>query len=346
MTVPRVLTEKELHTAIGEDCGLLICCAGFEDRAFKVASCVQRSPHTQVRIIRLLGGDAANDRAFARMEEAYGKIMPEETIDYDLASPATAGSQLVELLSDLYIPEDRSIYLDISGFPGHGVCQVLYALRLVFASHRVTCLYTEAADYYPKKEEYEKSIAKNGELKTEKLPDSLTYEAKENLILPVFSGFSVRQDRTCLFLLAGFEKHRSVTALDGINPTRLLVIYGTPPNPKMHWREKLSRDLHADLFANIERAEESIETYDLYGMLGLFEQYYFMLYNEMSIVVCPINAKLHTVASYLFWERFRDVQLCFPLPVRYIPERSSVGSGHIYAISLPLVPQVTAFRGR
>jgi hypothetical protein len=113
----------------------------------------------------------------------------------------------------------------------------------------------------------------------------------------------------------------------------------------MQWREELSRKLHSDLFANVTRAEESMVTIDIPGLCNLLEHYYSMLYDDMSIVVCPINSKLQTVASYLFWERFRDVQLCFPLPVQYLPSRSSVGSGQVFISTLPPVPQVAAFLG-
>jgi hypothetical protein len=341
----KLVAIDDLRTEIASDGGLFVCCAGYEERALYVARTLGRENIACLRVVRLVNGDAANDAAFKDAQEIFSGIGGEETVEYDLTRITAAASSLRQAFADLVLPGDERVYVDISGFPGHGICQVLFALREKFKSNSVVCVYTAAAEYYPQEEEYRQCLDKSGAFRAEALPDSLTYEAADNLILPVFQGFSVRQEKTCLFLLAGFEKHRSVTVVESINPTRLVLIYGTPPRPDLQWREELSRKLHADLFANVIRAEEAVITLDVPALYQLFELYYSMLYDDMSIVVCPINSKLQTVASYLFWEQYRDVQLCFPLPVRYLPSRSSVGHSDVFRFNMPPVPQVAALLG-
>ena len=339
------VSGEALREEIGAYAGMFICCAGYEERALHSAKIVGRPNAARLFVIRLVGGDAANEAAFSAAQAHFGGLADEEVIDYDLARIPSAGQELNRVFSKVVLPHHQRIYVDISGLPGHGICQLLFALRERFRSNDIVCIYTAASEYYPQKHEYIKSLTPEGELEADALPDSLTYEASDNLILPAFQGFSVKQEKTCLFLLAGFEKHRSVTVVESINPTRLVLIYGTPPSEELRWREELSRKLHADLFTNVPRAEESVMTLDIPGLCNVLEEYYSMLYDEMSVVLCPINSKLQTVASYLFWERYRDVQLCFPLPVQYLPSRSSLGHGSIFSFSLPPVPQVQAFLG-
>jgi hypothetical protein len=337
--------EHAIRDRIAADSGIFICCAGYEERALHSARVVGRPKSGLLFVIRLIGGDAANDAAFAAAQRHFGVLAGNEVIDYDLGRIPAAGQELARAFSKVVLAHHQKIYVDISGLPGHGICQLLFALRERFKSNSIVCIYTAAAEYYPQKSEYLKSLTPDGRFDADALPESLTYEAADNLILPAFQGFSVKQERTCLFLLAGFEKHRSVTVVESINPTRLVLVYGTPPSAELRWREDLSRKLHADLFTNVPRAEEAVVTADIPQLCTLFEEYYSMLYDDMSIVLCPINSKLQTVATYLFWERYRDVQLCFPLPVQYLPSRSSLGCGAIFTFTFPPVPQVQAFLG-
>jgi hypothetical protein len=328
-----------------QKCGLLVCCAGYEERAFHAAALLAQHRAFPLRLIRLSGGDAANDQAFEAASAKLQLAAADAVIDYSLRHIAQAGQAIQAHFQDLVLPEEQVVVFDISGLPAHGICQFLYVLRRNFPSNRIVCFYTAASTYYPTEREYKASLGHDGTLTSEKLPESLTYEASDNLILPVFSGFSVRQDRTCLILFAGFEKHRSVAALDSCNPSRLVLIYATSEEPSLDWRVNLSRQLHADLFASVERAEEEFSTTAVMNVLGVLAEYYDMLYDDMSIVIAPINSKLHTLAAYLFWEARRDVQLTFPLPVRYLASRSSKGIGSLYAVELPQTPQVVQFLG-
>jgi hypothetical protein len=61
-----------------------------------------------------------------------------------------------------------------------------------------------------------------------------------------------------------------------------------------------------------------------------------MLYDNHNICISPINSKMQTVATYLIWEMFRDIQLVFPMPIKYLANRFSSGIGQTYYIELPL----------
>jgi hypothetical protein len=338
-----LVDDDALKKWVRAECGLFICTAGYEDRALKAAATIGRPTHAAVRVIRLIDGDAANDEAFAKAAVIFGSLQDSEVICYSVRRIADGGSELLAKISQILVPKDKQIMIDVSGLPAHGICQSLYAVRSVFPVHRIVCVYTAAKEYYPTEREYRANVSKRGVLNSVALPDSLTYEVADNVVLNTFPGYPIRHDQTCLFLFAGFEKHRSVAAIESCNPARLVVIYAKSAEPKLYWREDLSRQLHADLFATVSRAEEALLTTQVAEMCDLLDEYYSMLYDDMAVVLAPINSKLHTIACFLFWERFRDVQISFPIPVRYLPARSSKGVGSMYLVELPATPQVAAF---
>src|SRR5579862_4876039 len=65
-----------------------------------------------------------------------------------------------------------------------------------------------------------------------------------------------------------------------------------------------------------------------------------MLYGDYAVSISPINCKLHAVAGYLLWERYPDIQLTFPLPIKYLPERFSKGIGQTFYMQLPTAPNL------
>jgi len=48
------------------------------------------------------------------------------------------------------------------------------------------------------------------------------------------------------------------------------------------------------------------------------------------------------VAAYLFWERYGEVRLTFPIPIRYEPANAPQGAGETYQLFLD--PRRTLFK--
>jgi hypothetical protein len=157
----------------------------------------------------------------------------------------------------------------------------------------------------------------------------------ENLIFEPFSGYRSGGTKSCLALFAGYEAHRSTGVVDAINPTILLLMYGQPADGNLDWREGLSRRLHHKFEKTRQCAVEVVPTWDVNVCVSKLEEYYNFLIDDYDLTVSAICSKMQTVASFLFWERYPEVQVTFPLPIGYDPERCPRGVDATYVLELP-----------
>lgn len=329
--------------AEADNCGLYVAAAGFEERALAVIRAVPAIRSRPIVLLRYQFGPPENDMSFKQARDLVGQAKP-LVVDFDLARLQSFESAFAENLSAL-MPMVGEAWLDISGLPTYGICIILRVLRERAPMTRIRVIYTEAKNYFPTEAEYRRNSAKHGGRGLDYMPESLSSQTGENLILETFSGFSIRHERTCLILFAGYEKHRSSGAIEAMNPSKVLMVYGIPSEKDLLWRLELSKEMHEGLLVEVERAEEEIPVLDIYANLNVIISYYEMLYDDYSVCVAPINGKMQAVAAFLAWERFPDIQLSFPLPVTYKPKRFSAGVGATFVSIIPRVPGIEAVYG-
>jgi hypothetical protein len=338
---PSVVVDWEQLRAQSES-AVLILAAGFEERSRTVLEKVWSPLIPYVFVIRYDSSDVPeNEQSLERMRELLRNRRPNQTIvDVALNPKQVVGffQSITESLMTTPLDAATTIWLDVSGLPMHAICSTLLACRSVYPYNVIKILYTEAEDYFPTQLEFERYSRKRSNTPLDALPASLSSEMADNLILEPFAGYSLREQSTCLLLFAGYEKHRSVGAVDQINPNKLVLIYGKPARSDLEWRKQMSVALHQSLAIERPTAEESISTLDVHETLDLLRTYYEMLYDNHNICIAPICSKMQTVATYLLWEQYRDVQLVFPLPVKYLAKRFSIRAGRTFEVSLPLPP--------
>jgi hypothetical protein len=240
-------------------------------------------------------------------------------------------------LSGLLNNLPRSLYraaVDISGCTSYLTCLVLKCLREQFPFGTQKVFYTSAEHYSPSLKEYERMRAKAAPQDIEVVPRSMALEMSRNLVLEEFAGHRSRDARSCLVIFAGYEIHRSSGVIDAVNPALLLLLYGRPGEPGLGWRTELSKQLHRRFEKNRRTASEVVSTLDPLEAIGLLEEYYGFLTDEYDLVISPICSKMNSVAAYLFWERYGEVQLTFPLPIGYNPKHSPTGVDKTYCLEL------------
>lgn len=319
-------------------CAALILAAGYEDRARAFLDKIWPADLSNVIVLRYASPPEENEKAFSWMLKKLktgGRQPKISTIPFNFRKTV----ELAELLEVTLrkIPDDSgdSLWVDISGLTNYAICVVLYTCRKVFPFKAVKLFYTDADEYFPSESDYRQwsERGKSGNLRD--LTPSLTSEMSTNLILDIFSGFTLRKDPTCLILFAGYEKHRSIGVIESVNPSKLVIIHGVPPEAGAGWRPQMSKELHETLVTERVRAEEECSLLDVGENIRLLSEYYEMLYDDHNICIAPICGKMQAVATYLVWERFRDIQLNFPLPVHYLALRSSRGVRGTYHLQLP-----------
>lgn len=321
----------------------IIVAAGFEERSYAWLTEGNFQPESRCILIRFRNNVPGNGQVFDRyLKLATERFAPEciHVVDLHQESPSRLEGELGTLLASL----PRSVIrlgIDISGMPSYAACMALKATRFHRGQHPMTVLYTAAEHYNPSYEQYSTLIEKEGS-DIELLPEPMALEMRETLILDSFSGYRSQNAKTCLAIMAGYEAHRSTGVVDTVNPSLLLLLYGKPGAPDLHWRLDLSRRLHTKFERGRRTADAVVSTLRFEESLAALETFYDKLIDDYDLVISPIGSKMQTLATYLFWERYPEVQLNFPLPIGYDPERRPTGIGQSYYVQIQ--PRQTLFK--
>jgi hypothetical protein len=313
----------------------LILAAGFEERAFDVLPHGQFKRDAHCILIRFRNELPGNRELFVKfLEEARKKFTNERihVVDLRQKDAQRFEDDLAKLV--LQLPRNtRQFGIDISGMPSYAICSALKILRDHRPEENQLVVYTAARDYNPTKAEYQ-TLVENNPDDIELLPKSMALEMDENLILDSFSGYRSQNARSCLAIFAGYEAHRSNGVVEAINPGLLLLLYGKPGDEGLAWRLELSKKLHRKFEKGRMTATEVVSTLYVQEALTVLDSYYGFLIDEYDLVISPISSKMNVVASYLFWEKYGEVQLTFPLPIGYNPDHRPRGVAKSYGIEL------------
>lgn len=315
---------------------ILVLAAGFEDRSLQVLRTAEFSVDARCILLKYRNNLQENEQAFAKYRRlAHQKFGADKTlvIETGLDDIDDFSEKLFSLLNDL----PRSLYrsaVDVSGCTAYLTCLVLKCLRERFPFGSQKVFYTSAKNYLPTFEEYERMKAKADGKDIESLPRSMALEMSRNLVLEEFAGHRSRDARSCLVIFAGYEIHRSSGVIDAVNPALLLLLYGRPGSLGLEWRTDLSKQLHRHFEKTRRIASEVVSTLDPIEAISLLERYYGFLMDEYDLVISPICSKMNCVAAYLFWERYGEVQLTFPLPIGYDPKNGPTGVDTTYCLDL------------
>lgn len=313
----------------------IILAAGFEERSCAWLKEGSFHQHAQCVLIRFRNNVPGNGKIFDQyVALAKQRFAPKaiHVVELHQDAPNRMESELGGVLSSL----PRSVMrlgVDISGMPSYAACMALKCTRFVRNQHPMTVLYTAAKQYNPTFSQYRKLIAKQGG-DIELLPDPMALEMRETLILDSFSGYRSQNAKTCLAIMAGYEAHRSTGVVDTVNPSLLLLLYGNPGAPELQWRLDLSRRLHTKFEKGRRTAETVVSTLHFQEALSALETFYDKLIDDYDLVIAPIGSKMQTLATYLFWERYPEVQLNFPLPIGYDPMRRPTGTGLSFHVEI------------
>ena len=335
---------SETPVAVGGDvlremvaeCDVLVVAAGFEARARRLLGLIrERVPKRVVAVHYPSGAIAENDQTFEYIRSLLGdEGCSVVDVMLDAGRPDEYVTELKGVLRR-WRPDMRGeLWVDISALPMQGICATLAAVRSAMPGVTCRVAYTEADVYFPTEEQVKADAAGKRPLV------ALSKEMSTNLIPKQFGGAS-SDVLTCLVVFAGYEAHRSLGVVDELNPSKLVLVYGRPDREDLGWRLSWSRSIHEELKKARPTADEVVSTLSPMESLVLLNRYYDYLFADHNMAVSPICSKMQCVGCFLFWERFRDVQLVFPLPITYLPKEFSSKYRQTYLFQLPSVARTS-----
>jgi hypothetical protein len=315
---------------------VFVLATGFEERAFHVLNKCQPAPNLRVILIPFENDVPGNVETTAK----YRRRVEDKFDQGRVSVLPLRGSNIQEFVERFTAairelpPNLDEVGIDVSGMPSFLICAVLNSIRESRPYQRQRIIYTAAENYTPSKAEYESLKAKQGE-DIEYIPMSMALEMSDNLIFEPFTGYRSGGTKSCLALFAGYEPHRSTGVVDAINPTIMLLLYGKPSIKRLNWRLDLSRRLHNKFEKTRRCAVEEVPTGDINACIAKLEEYYNFIVDEYDLTISAICSKMQTIAAFLFWERYPEVQLTFPLPIGYDFDRCPKGVDATYVRELP-----------
>jgi hypothetical protein len=322
---------------------LFICAAGFEPRAGRapLVASVTKNP----LVVAFEDGPSDNDKTFKKFANKFGAIPGYDVCILDLGRLERFENEFEEQLRKVRNLEEGPIIIDISALPNFAICIVVGKVRQVFRTKRVVLLYTEAEEYFPREKHFEQIKRAAGQRAGGFFPAYLSQTAANMFFPSMFTGMALGHNDTCLIVFPGYEPHRTTCVVEATNPTKLVMVFGEPGREDLKWRLELSQIMHKGIDRQLVATEELSSTSEISDNLRLLLRYYDYLYDDHIISVCPINSKMQAVAATLAWEIYPDIQLNFPVPVKYLAKRFSVDARDTFAINLGVSPLGRRFTG-
>ncbi len=345
-----IVSLMENTSSIAKGIDMYVLAAGFEDRSFHVLRNTQFSHSANCLLIKYVNDVNGNNEIYEKYIQIIRQKFQEDKIfEIEIATDDIENfSRELESFFEKLPPETISIGIDISGMTSYIICLSLKCARKHRPFDKQIVFYTSASEYNPSEDEYRNLLSKlegvsNDLDEIDYLPKAMALEMSDCATIDAFQGHSSGNSRSCLTVFAGYEVHRSAGTIEAINPSLLLLLFGIPGEDRHSWRLDLSKKLHARFTKGRRCATEEVSTLHIQKALDVLDEYYNNIIDNYDMVIAPVCSKMHSVASYMFWERYGEVQLTFPLPIGYNPDNRPTGIGNTYI--LELYEQRMLFRG-
>jgi hypothetical protein len=304
----------------------LIFCAGFEERAAIAPMLIagQGVPVKSIIILKYEGGE--NSPNLEKIRRSSSTICgPDEISEISCRDYQSFIAAIQKLDSS-----NDDVILDITGLARVPMMEILSALY--DKGVQTSLIYTEAEEYYPRKQEFEK-------LTRGKDPDDAflmlsKFEADEIMYssqceieeVPSLRGKMYPNYPLMLIAFLTFKRGRVSVILQSFEANIRVLIKGIPVREDLKWRADAIEVPNADLM-------DGSQLHEL-GTLDWEETYRFLskLYDDennkyrMNFVLAPLGSKMQTVGAWLFARQRGDVRVISSTPKTIFHEKYSCGN--------------------
>jgi hypothetical protein len=201
----------------------------------------------------------------------------------------------------------------------------------------VLVLYTEAKQYGPTQEEFEKAKM-NGEIHR---PSIQIFTAIHGVVrVSSLASVAMQGQPTAALSFMSFNDVLTQALLNTVFPTRLFLINGRPP---VHsWREEATAWIHDQVRREWEEdnpvvrhdresfalPERAVSTLDYRETVSLLLHLYWQLSATHRIILAPAGSKMQAVGCFLVKALHPDIHIEYPSPEGFLPEYSAGISQH------------------
>lgn len=332
MTTP--LEESSLKER--SNCGLLFC-AGFEPRVPASAERLENMGYKADSVLILHYPDSEGH------EESEGKIgAAAKSICLDnsqIKSVQMADERSFEREMDALCANGRHVICDVTGMNTELIFRAIGGLKNRSAEFSV--LYTEAAEYYPLKEDLFNILDNDeGRVDLEALERHETedYVFSRNCVSEYIEGFEGHiTPGYPYFLIAflAFKRSRLGTVLQELEASERVFINGVSPRHDLKWRSEALKMINFDLMSGSGNTIVDLCTLECQLTLDKLKEIYFQNNNRYryNFVVSPLGSKMQTLACCIFGLSYPNVSFLMASPTQIYKEKYSKGAGQTYYLA-------------
>lgn len=310
---------------------LLICTAGFEDRATSLAAEVAGCVIDALLILRYPTNVSENERSLATLRSIAATRTIE--ITYDRGNFRRTFRNAIE---QLLRAEGATVVADISVMSSYLLYQVFEALVEHRQPPRVAVFYAEAETYHPSKDEWQKVLNKVQRMKDpHKRVSQLERSGFQSMGIDAiyesdtFPGSNISALPTQVVAVPNFSRSRMMEMLAyaeshyNASQDDTAWVIGQPPDSELNgWRFDAMKELYDPM-----RTCVPVGTRDYKQILWFLVDYWESLGTERHMVIAPLGSKMQHLGIYLFLKMRPDTGLILSEPKSFVAGKYSAGVG-------------------
>jgi len=245
--------------------------------------------------------------------------------------------QITQKAFDTSLLNCEEIVLDISAMTKLLILVCLCELMDFAGTMRI--VYSEAEDYSPSEQEYDKSRKDLGIIAT------FPSRGSESIVRTrCLSSIRMQGQPVSIVAFTSFNEQLVRHMLGTINPHRLIFINGRPPRIDYNWRERATQEIYNKLL-NEYRADNEIDDTGSLKRIASTLDYRETVYrvNEIHkqfgtherIICAATGSKMQTVGLFFSKMIHPDIHIEYPTPDSYFVKGISVGIRKVHEVVLP-----------
>ncbi len=311
---------------------VLICCAGFEDRATAIVNDVIEISIDQVAIVVYATNTEDNAPALDKLRQISARSEHKE-LPYDRHNFFACVRKCLELWKDR---DGVRVVIDLSGMASFVAYRVLKAVWDELPSARLGIYYAEASGYSPTRDEwaefYENVTNPHNNLAMAESYEETHFQSKgvdDAYESEVFPGLNTGSLHTEVLAIPSFSLLRMkamlthVDSLYGVSKENVQWFLGQPPDiMKNGWRF----DALAKLY-NVQQHGVAVSTRDYREVFQKLSALWEELHIERHLVIASVASKMQHLGTFLFLTMHPECGLLLCEPQEFIAEKFSDGVG-------------------
>lgn len=312
---------SELKNVIVNTYDLFICSSSFEDRCLSISKNMDLSKISYAMVV--YNSDYL-EYVEANKDMLKDIFTPKVTcVEIKHSNPIFSADSMRDfMMNHLENHEIKSVLIDITTFT-HETLLILLRLLQNFYSHiKITCLYTNAAEYNSENKKDDKWLSKGiGEIRS----------------VLGYSGNILPTQKTHLIIIVGYEFERAASIINALEPSILSLGFGRSDNATTD-KDKDANEHYLQLVEQMATSYVNILRFEVRcnDPFATYEELQKHIGNDKdkNILIVPLNNKLSTLGVAFTAMKNEDIQLCYAPALTYNYSNYSVPGDSFYKVDI------------